>query len=228
MCSSDLRLVRLHQVAKRGPVRMVPWGGQGLLRGGVMVNGEAKPVAAFLQPQQDKPKDLFGSVTLTSWLTPDTGDDGAFKELYARYQAATKQVFASASAERAKGLADSPYVGSAACMTCHPTAMKVWQGTKHATAYATLEVKDKHQDPACVSCHVVGATAKGGFVSKAASPQLANVDCESCHGPRRAHIANPRTEPLKGIEFDCKNCHNPQHSPSFDAKAYWEKIKHGL
>ncbi len=226
---NENRLIRLSQAGKRPAVAMVPWGGQGLRRGGALIDGEAKPIAALLQAPAPKPRDanaLFKDVVLTSWLTPATGDDGSFKALYARYQAATKAAFAAEATTRAKALATSPYVGAEACQGCHATAYKSWRESQHATAYATLEQKDKHQDPSCVGCHVVGADATGGFVSKEASPQFANVQCESCHGPRKEHVASPK--PVKSVTLTCETCHNAQHSPTFDREKFWTRIKHGL
>jgi hypothetical protein len=75
---------------------------------------------------------------------------------------------------------------------------------------------------------VLGATAKGGFVSLEKSPQFANVQCETCHGPRRAHAANPSVHPETATlpKAACAGCHNAQHSPKFDFKTYWPKIAH--
>ncbi|MEE8436536.1 MAG: cytochrome c family protein, partial [bacterium] len=88
--------------------------------------------------------------------------------------------------------------------------------------------------------------APGGFLSKRLTPKLAGVQCENCHGPGRAHAAKPtgkfavkpgpvpvaqsapaaRTISGPG-EFTCRTCHVGSHSPTFDFKVYWPKVKHG-
>lgn len=230
-------------------VYAVPLGGQGLLRGGSLLFDEAKPLSAYLG--SDGPgkecKDAFGrtpkvgscgsgsvsfkTAKLVTWLDASAGESKRAKELYDRYDAAVKAEFLSAGAKRLKDLAASPYAGAAACVACHKDASYAYQASKHAHAMETLRVKGKHEDGECVSCHTVGAAQKGGFVSLAASPQLANVQCENCHGPRKEHVADPTKHPalspngLKPMDV-CSTCHNSQHSPAFDKAEYWRRIKH--
>jgi hypothetical protein len=61
------------------------------------------------------------------------------------------------------------------------------------------------------------------------SPYLAGVQCENCHGPRKAHSENPvATGKIQRDVFQiCSECHNSQHSPKFQLKEYWLKIAHG-
>jgi hypothetical protein len=92
---------------------------------------------------------------------------------------------------------------------------------------ATLEKKHQQFDNECVGCHVVGFQ-KGGFQSLITTPQLANVQCESCHGPGRQHSENPG----KGYGFmptpvGCTVCHKEPNDPDFDFAVYWPKIRHG-
>lgn len=102
------------------------------------------------------------------------------------------------------GLKSLPYpsgekfAGSKACAECHTNAMDVYEHTPHAHAMETLQKRTnppREFDPECVSCHVVGwETQKhfpfeSGFASMQKTPELANVGCESCHGPSAQHVA---------------------------------------
>ncbi len=122
---------------------------------------------------------------------------------------------------------DSPFIGADTCAGCHVEEKAIWDKTGHAHAMATLEGKNQQFDNECVSCHVVGFE-KGGFQSLVTTPQYANVQCESCHGPGKQHAANPQ----KGYGFmqtptGCVQCHNPVNSPDFNFKTYWPKVSHG-
>jgi cytochrome c554/c'-like protein len=121
---------------------------------------------------------------------------------------------------------DSQYVGSSTCAGCHADQFAVWEKTDHAHAMATLEHKSEQFDNECVGCHVVGFQ-KGGFQTLITTPQLANVQCEACHGPGRSHAAAP----AKGYGYmptpaGCMQCHTQPNSPDFNFDAYWPKIKH--
>ena len=118
------------------------------------------------------------------------------------------------------------FVGSQACADCHAKEYAIWEQSKHAHAIAALERKSQQFDNECVKCHVVGFE-KGGFQTMNNTPQLANVQCEACHGPGKDHIAKP----AKGFgamvtPTGCVECHTQPNSPDFDFTTYWEKIKH--
>jgi hypothetical protein len=221
-------------------VWMVPLAGQGLLRGGMLLNREAASIAKLFQPSDSKNQ---GSTTLgdtgiqaalvpprrISWLSSDVGINAEAKVFYDAYMNETRKAFVEESSRRLKDLSSSPFAGSDSCIGCHPKASVVFKSSKHARALETLISKNKEQDPECVLCHTVGAQLQGGFVSAKKSPHLAGVQCENCHGARKAHVQNPS---LKGqtqasIENVCLQCHNSQHSPKFDRQAYWLQISHG-
>jgi hypothetical protein len=124
------------------------------------------------------------------------------------------------------GGGDSPYVGVETCAGCHEKENQVWVTSRHGHAMATLEKKNQQFDNECVGCHVVGFQ-KGGFQSLYTTPQLANVQCEECHGPGRIHASNPG----KGYGFvstpvACMQCHKQPNDPDFNFAVYWPKIKH--
>ncbi|HEX3150214.1 MAG TPA: multiheme c-type cytochrome [Gemmataceae bacterium] len=89
--------------------------------------------------------------------------------------------------------AKAEYVGDAKCVACHKDEMAVWQKTKHAGAYNALAVlaknpKGRNFDGECIICHTVGYDFKTGFVNQKQTPNLMNVQCESCHGPSSLHV----------------------------------------
>jgi hypothetical protein len=89
------------------------------------------------------------------------------------------------------------YVGAKKCKACHMKQYKAWKKTKMATSFenlkagvkveekkkAGIEDKDYTKDPDCLRCHTTGYGKPGGFKSIEETPALANVQCESCHGP---------------------------------------------
>ena len=221
---------RLERSGSTTAALMVPLGGQGVLRGGKARFSQAKSIGDLLQRKDDVPsKPLLGDVKLVTWLDTAYADDATLKDLFDRYNQAARSEFAGEAAARTKDLAATPFAGAQTCLTCHPSAYYKWEGSKHAHAFATLQAKKKEEDPECVSCHVLGAKDKGGFVSLAASPQFANVQCETCHGPRLAHSKLPSEKPTLATAPAkvCSSGHNAQHSPAFKQDEYWAKIVHG-
>lgn len=134
---------------------------------------------------------------------------------------------------------DHDYVGSAKCKMCHLKEWKSWSETKMAKAFETLkpgariEAKkaagldpqaDYTKDAKCVACHVTGYGKKGGFTSIEATPDLAGVGCETCHGPggtylQKEHMSLQNKEYKKAAlaavglvdrvsEAQCVGCHN--------------------
>ncbi len=118
------------------------------------------------------------------------------------------------------------FVGSQKCADCHAEAYAVWAKSKHAHAMLALENKSQQFDNECVKCHVVGFE-KGGFQSMNTTPQLANVQCEACHGPGNEHIKKPAKGFGKMVTpTACIDCHTQPNSPDFEFTTYWEMIKH--
>ena len=119
------------------------------------------------------------------------------------------------------------YSGTQACAKCHPAAMKVWSNSGHSRAYETLVEQNRQYDPECVVCHVIGLKNVGGYRSMEATPQLANVGCEACHVPGKAHSDAPeRYKTLQASRQWCVNCHDTDHDPKFDLGKAWPKIQH--
>ncbi|MBJ79800.1 MAG: hypothetical protein CMH60_00620 [Myxococcales bacterium] len=126
----------------------------------------------------------------------------------------------------------SKYVGSAACKNCHPQAYEVYEKTKHAQAWATLEKAAKQCDFGCIGCHSVGFQQPGGYCRLEDAHTYKNVGCENCHGPGAGHVKSPfiRSGWSKGFGRHgndpevCTGCHNQEHSDLFDYSTYLEKI----
>jgi hypothetical protein len=164
------------------------------------------------------------------WLFPYWQERGPEIEPLKQYKLDREFEFTSGIQQKLKVAVDSEFVGSAACQGCHESAYKAWAKTSHSTALRTLEQKGADKNRECVACHVVGFDQAGGFVSAEHSPHLANVGCETCHGPRKDHIQNPSgsKQPIVDKVKLCQSCHHAPHSTSFDFDSYWPKIKHGL
>ena len=127
------------------------------------------------------------------------------------------------------------YVGNARCAICHPEAQAVWEKTRHARAWATLEeaaVGERYgwpvpHYPDCVRCHTVGYGQTTGFVNMEKTPGLRDVGCESCHGAGSQHAANPIDNRLGSIgAASCLVCHDFEQSPDFDYAEHWKQIEH--
>ena len=127
--------------------------------------------------------------------------------------------------ESVKPLPGTTYFGVYGCTECHQPFVESWEKTRHARAFASLEKVGKSSDPECIVCHSVGFGEKGGFFSLEATPGLANVQCEECHGLNREHVSDfsamrPVTETV------CLKCHTKANSPEFNYSEYVNKIKH--
>jgi formate-dependent nitrite reductase cytochrome c552 subunit len=70
------------------------------------------------------------------------------------------------------------------------------------------------------ACHTVGFGLPTGFTNETATPHLAGVQCENCHGPAANHAANPddfTVRPrLELAATTCGGCHTEAHQPTYD------------
>lgn len=118
------------------------------------------------------------------------------------------------------------YLGVTRCAECHQLFEESWKKTRHAGAFKSLQQAGKSNDPECIICHTVGFGEKGGFYSIETTPELANVQCEACHGLDRDHVED-FSKPMKRVtEAACLKCHTRDNSPDFDYPVYLEKIIH--
>ncbi len=124
------------------------------------------------------------------------------------------------------------YIGAASCTDCHAARHAEWSETIHAGAFSTLVNSGDGDNPLCFPCHSVGYGLPSGFVDLEITPQLANVQCESCHGPGSNHFGDPNNVPL-AVNLDsqlCGACHQSchglcgeDHHPQFEQ---WSTSKH--
>jgi hypothetical protein len=125
------------------------------------------------------------------------------------------------------------YVGSEACLNCHPTAAKTWHASGHGHAFATLVKRQADADPNCLGCHTVGFGSPSGYRRDFGADRLVNVGCESCHGPGSVHVAQRQQGATDGGTFrtlgsgDCQKCHHGEFSRPFEFDKFWPHVRHG-
>ena len=109
------------------------------------------------------------------------------------------------------------YVSAAACQQCHEQAYLQWSATRHAFAFETLLKKERYFDASCVSCHTTGFGYPTGFHIGNSDSTLKGVQCETCHGPGKQHVGNPKKTNIRsGADTTlCLECHDTEHSPGF-------------
>ena len=133
------------------------------------------------------------------------------------------------------------YIGVKKCKMCHLAQFKVWEGLKMAKAVDTLKAennkktnKDETQNPECLKCHTTGM-GHGGYEVGKADPDLANVQCEACHGAGSDYqkmdvMKDKEKAKAAGLiipdESVCKTCHTPEWDPDFDFTKYSAQIDH--
>lgn len=109
------------------------------------------------------------------------------------------------------------YVSATACQRCHQQEYLQWSATRHAFAFETLLKKERYFDAGCVSCHTTGFGYPTGFQIGAQDSTLKGVQCETCHGPGKQHVGNPKKSNIRsGADTSlCLTCHDTKHSPGF-------------
>ncbi len=165
-------------------------------------------------------------------LPPEVGDAPRMQAWYDEYNARVKAAYQRQVALRKQLMSgDSPYAGERACESCHREIHDIWFDSRHAEAFYALQDVNKAFDPDCIACHTVGFGRQGGFIDPALTPDLMHVQCESCHGPARAHVDSGGKTPVANAQWQpqamCAQCHVPKHSPDFDFSRYWPRIAHG-
>lgn len=127
------------------------------------------------------------------------------------------------------------YHGSMVCGSCHREEYISWSLNHHSVAMNSLVKTKQHEDPACVSCHVVGFGKPTGYVNLETSAHLAQVGCESCHGMAGGHNQklsveeklkqNAQTVDQK-YKDTCVACHDARHTIGFDFAAGVKLVGH--
>ena len=110
------------------------------------------------------------------------------------------------------------YVSATACQRCHEQEYLQWSATRHAFAFETLLKKERYFDPNCVGCHTTGFGYDTGFqIENHGTSTFKGVQCETCHGPGKQHIGNPKKDNIRRASETslCLECHDTQHSLGF-------------
>lgn len=153
---------------------------------------------------------------------------------------------------------DHSFIGVSACGICHKTEkqgsqLSIWQGSKHAQAYLTLQTEKADQiakekgfstkaveTAECLKCHASGYNVDAKLIGEKFKVEE-GVQCETCHGPgsdyKSKKVMENREEAVKNglivydkIEDFCIGCHNAE-SPTyveFNFEEAWAKIKHSV
>ena len=157
---------------------------------------------------------------------------------------------------------DAPQlVGVKTCGMCHKkdgegNQLKVWEGSKHANAYKTLQsadadkiAKDKGiegkaaEAKECLVCHASGYDADAALIAKNFKVDE-GVQCETCHGAggnykKKSTMQDHAAAVAAGlveykdeaaIKSKCVTCHN-EKSPtfkSFNFEERWKEIAHNI
>ena len=115
------------------------------------------------------------------------------------------------------------FVGADRCGTCHEAEYKQWKRSGHANSLARL-TRVQRDDATCRTCHTM--------VPASEDPNLAGVQCESCHGAGRFYepsyvMRDKVLAELNGLQkieaSTCSPCHT-NDAPSVTPFKFEEKI----
>ena len=116
------------------------------------------------------------------------------------------------------------YIGSKACSACHEeqydSFMKHSKKAHSWNAIAIMKPKLKETElEKCYECHTTGYK-NNGFKSIESTPELADVGCETCHGPGSEHAATQDPEKIihKPSVETCTACHSSERIQDFKFK----------
>lgn len=167
---------------------------------------------------------LYSLVEVRNELGSDPAISSALTDYYKRVNDHNKVAFADRKPPPVED-GKASYIGVDACSACHEAPRKVWDGTMHSHAYATLQASYKEYNLDCVSCHVTGYGKPGGS-TVTWNDKLQNVGCEECHGPGSLHAKDPKAkgliDPSPDLSGCVSKCHHSPHVENFDPA---EKLK---
>lgn len=108
---------------------------------------------------------------------------------------------------------NNAFVGSGGCAGCHGDQFSDWMGTRHAKAFDAI-TNEVAQASELIS-RTVGYGQPNGFISRATTPQLKHVGCESCHGPSAWHKYSDHDLIRPAVTLApevCGGCHEGIHN----------------
>lgn len=173
---------------------------------------------------------LNDSKTVNNTLVPLNSkieDDQKIKDMINDYEQRVAAIYNTQT--EGQTVAENVVSRVASCESCHEDQVRSWEATDHAHAYNTLVNKSKHLDPDCLKCHTTRFEQPEGFTMKLKQMELANVQCENCHGFAKEHLDDGEPIPVPKPDMAlCVKCHSPYRSPDFEKNAseVFAKIKH--
>jgi hypothetical protein len=96
-------------------------------------------------------------------------------------------------------------------------------------AYETLVKRSKQFDPKYLMCHTTRFEQPERFSMKLQQMELANVQCESCHGFAKERLSDMKTIRNADSKIGlCLKCHTADRCTNYekDEKIVMEKIQH--
>jgi len=122
----------------------------------------------------------------------------------------------------------SGFAGSSACQECHPDDFAKWEAGGHARAFSSLAETDDWGSSRCLPCHTSGYGSFGTSSEGLPAPEFWNVQCEACHGPGAAHVADQDVKlgPVRAAV--CAACHTKEWSPEYEFTSWRARLTHGL
>jgi predicted CXXCH cytochrome family protein len=120
----------------------------------------------------------------------------------------------------------SPFVGVRVCSACHLEQYRVWQGSDHSHAMASLRRSSQQLDRECIGCHTTGFDRAGGFKDPVSVGPFAEVQCEACHDAGREHVQQGAQMNRAAGEGVCRQCHTQEATPQFEFAKDRLRIRH--
>ena len=108
------------------------------------------------------------------------------------------------------------YAGQGNCSGCHGDKYTPWSQTAHASALSALQNIGMGNNASCLPCHTVGFNQPTGYTNGYTA--LANVGCESCHGPAGWHKNGDHAVITPAVSLDpaiCGSCHQTSEHPTY-------------
>ncbi len=153
-------------------------------------------------------------------LTGDVAEDHSIRQLLTDFYRDVAQTSEHKPLFTEQPLEQDPqngYVSATACQRCHEQEYLQWSATRHAFAFETLLKKERYFDPNCVPCHTTGFRYPTGFQIGDNTSAFKGVQCETCHGPGKQHVGNPKKDNIRRASETslCLECHDTKHSLGF-------------
>lgn len=134
-----------------------------------------------------------------------------------------KQVLGEQSFNEAMASGKYSFATNFKCRLCHRDFFVGRKQDVHDHAFAKVLESGNGESGQCLGCHTTGYGVQGGFKSPILTPQLANVQCEGCHGPGSEHIRRNApggflagTDQPEILKQMCLTCHNERWNRAFD------------